>query len=450
MKAELAGQGSRGSPDDAGEVKALILAGGMGTRLRPLTDTVPKCLVPIAGQPLLDVWVECLVEAGILEARINTHALAEVVRAHIEQVNADGRLCLVEAHEPVLLGSAGTVTANADLANGADHVVIIYADNLSDIDLRPLIAFHRRHGDSLTMVLFRASNPRACGIAELDGEGRIVSFIEKPQLPASDLANAGVYVVNAATYREIAALQAFDLGFEVLPRFVGRMRGWVWGGYHRDIGTHEALERARSEAPLVFANRFRTHRGDLRPAVFLDRDGTLIEHVSYLSDPALVRLLPGAAEALKQLCRAGFALILVTNQSAIGRGMLTEDRLDQIHTELNRQLAAGGVTIDGIYYCPAVPSGDDRTAVEDPDRKPGPGMLLRAAVDLKLDLSASWMVGDLISDVLAGLNAGCRSILVESGQTSSEEADKLAGRSLIASDLAAAANLILTDAGVRL
>jgi D,D-heptose 1,7-bisphosphate phosphatase len=431
------------------KVKALILAGGTGTRLRPLTDTVPKCLVSIAGRPLLDVWVECLVEAGIPEARINTHALAGAVRAHIEQINAEGQLCLVEAHEPALLGSAGTVTANADLADGADLVVIIYADNLSDIDLRPLIAFHRRHGDPLTMVLFRAPNPRACGIAELDDEGRIISFVEKPELPASDLANAGLYVVDAAAYREIAALQAFDLGFEVLPRFVGRMRGWVWGGYHRDIGTHEALERARSEAAVVFPDRSGIRRGELRPAVFLDRDGTLIEHVSYLSDPALVRLLPGAAEALKQLCRAGFALILVTNQSAIGRGMLTEDRLDQIHTELNRQLAASGVAIDGIYYCPAAPSGDDRTAVENPDRKPGPGMLLRAAADLKLDLSASWMVGDLISDVLAGLNAGCRSILVESGQTSPEEADTLVGHCLVASDLASAANLILTDLGVR-
>ena len=121
---------------------------------------------------------------------------------------------------------------------------------------------------------------------------------------------------------------AFDLGFEVLPRFVGRMRGWVWGGYHLDIGTHEALERARHDAAAVLpaAARRRSEQA-LRPAVFLDRDGTLIEHVHYLSDPAHVRLLPGAAEALQRLRRAGFARVLVTNQSAIGRGMLTEARL---------------------------------------------------------------------------------------------------------------------------
>ena len=147
-----------------------------------------------------------------------------------------GRLTLLvgfawsESYEPVLLGSAGTVAANADLAEGADEIVIIYADNLSDIDLRPLLAFHRQHGDPLTMVLFRAPNPRACGIAELDEEGRIVSFVEKPERPTSDLANAGLYVVDAAAYREIAAMEAFDLGFDVLPKIRGPNEGLGLGG----------------------------------------------------------------------------------------------------------------------------------------------------------------------------------------------------------------------------
>ena len=267
--------------------KALILAGGLGTRLRPLTDMIPKCLLPIGGRTLLDYWVECLVEAGISEARINTHAHAGRVREHIRSVNSAGRLRLSESYEPELLGSAGTVAANADLADGADEIVIIYADNLSDIDLRPLLAFHRQHGDPLTMVLFRAPNPRACGIAELDGEGRIVSFVEKPERPTSDLANAGLYVVDAAAYREIAAMKAFDLGFDVLPKFVGRMRGWVWGGYYLDIGTHEALERARREVASTFPDQASTSRGSHRPAIFLDRDGTLIEHVHYLCRPGI-------------------------------------------------------------------------------------------------------------------------------------------------------------------
>jgi D-glycero-D-manno-heptose 1,7-bisphosphate phosphatase len=354
---------------------------------------------------------------------------------------ARGRLRLAGSYEPQLLGSAGTVTANADLADDVGEVVIIYADNLSDVDLQPLLAYHRRHGGPLTMMLFRAPDPRACGIADLDARGRVVSFVEKPHRPTSDLANAGLYVVDAAAYREVAAMRAFD----VLPQFVGRMRGWIRGGYHRDIGRPEALKAARRDAKAVFADRPASGPDGARPAVFLDRDGTLIEHVHYLSDPARVRLLPGAADALKRLRRAGFARVLVTNQSAIARGMITVERLAEIHAELERQLAASDATLDGIYYCPAAPAGDDRTVVECPDRKPGPGMLLRAASEMGLDLRASWMVGDLISDVLAGRNAGCRSIMVRSGQApDSEVAAAATSGAAVVPDLAAAVDWILS------
>ena len=241
-----------------------------------------------------------------------------------------------------------------------------------------------------------------------------MSFVEKPEQPASNLANAGLYVVDAVAYREIAAMRAFDLGYEVLPRFVGRMRGWVWGGYYLDIGTHEALERARQDVVEIFPTRRDSGTKRLRPAVFLDRDGTLIEPVQCLDDPEQVRLLPDTAEAIKLLHRAGFACVLVINQSAIGRGMITEARLDEIHAEMGRQLAERGASIDGIYFCPDLLTDYDCTVGESHNRNPGPGLLLHAAADLGLELAASWMVGDLISDVMAGLNAGCQSILLAS------------------------------------
>ncbi len=183
-----------------------------------------------------------------------------------------------------------------------------------------------------------------------------------------------------------------------------------------------------------------------RPAVFLDRDGTLIEDVPYLADPSGIRFLPGAAEALVRLRRAGFARVLVTNQSGIGRGFFTEDRLREIHAELEGRLAGVGASLDGIYYCPSAPSEEDC-----PDRKPAPGMLLRGAVELGIDLDASWMVGDKMSDVMAGLNAGCRSILLrpDPAATARDETDDpaAAGRFLVTADLAAAIDLILRDAG---
>jgi D,D-heptose 1,7-bisphosphate phosphatase len=424
------------------EAKAIILAGGLGTRLRPLTDTMPKCLVPIEGRPLLGYWVDALVDAGVRRARVNNHAHADQVRAYVAEVTASGRLTLGESYEPELLGSAGTIAENADLADGADEVIIIYADNFSDVDLRRMLAFHRSHDDPFTMLLFRAPNPSACGIAELDDDGRVVSFVEKPKEPRSDLANGGVYIVDADAYREIAAMRAFDLGFEVLPRFVGRMRGWAMDGYHLDVGTHEALAKARDDAPRVLAGRS-SGRAIARPAVFLDRDGTVIEQVHYLSDPSRVRLLPDAGSALRRLKEAGYALVVITNQSAIGRGMISVEQYGLVNDEMNRQLAAEGVTLDGIYYCPEVPTDDDRTLITHGDRKPGPGMLIRASDDLGLDLASSWMIGDMVSDALAGINAGCKgSFIVETGKVLTED-EARSGAYRVVPNLSASADLIL-------
>jgi D-glycero-D-manno-heptose 1,7-bisphosphate phosphatase len=154
----------------------------------------------------------------------------------------------------------------------------------------------------------------------------------------------------------------------------------------------------------------------MTPAIFLDRDGTLITDVPYLCDAAGVRLLPGAAQAVRLFNELGFACVVVTNQSAVGRGLLTIDRLHEIHAEMNRQLHQLGTRVDGIYYSTCVPRSCDRTLIEDYDRKPGPGLLLRAARDLSLDLGQSWMIGDMISDMLAGRNAGCfGTILVRTG-----------------------------------
>lgn len=150
-------------------------------------------------------------------------------------------------------------------------------------------------------------------------------------------------------------------------------------------------------------------------AAFLDRDGTLIELVHHLTDPADVKLIDGAGAAVKRLRAAGWKVIIITNQSVIGRGKLTEAGLGKVHAEMNRQLAQEGAEIDALYFCPLAPTQKDQRVIEDPMRKPGPGMLQQAAHDHGIELAASWMVGDTLSDILAGKNAGCRSLLVRTG-----------------------------------
>lgn len=182
----------------------------------------------------------------------------------------------------------------------------------------------------------------------------------------------------------------------------------------------------------------------MKPAVFLDRDGTIIELVHHLNDPADVRLIPSAGEAISQLRAAGWPVVIITNQSVIGRGKLSEAGLDDVHAEMNRQLAEYGAQIDGIYFCPLAPTIKDSTVIEDPMRKPGPGMLLQAASEMNLDLSASWMVGDTVSDMLAGRHADCATILVQTGYGASFAHDKGSVTYEVA-DLSAAAKIILNE-----
>ena len=158
-----------------------------------------------------------------------------------------------------------------------------------------------------------------------------------------------------------------------------------------------------------------------KPAVFLDRDGTLIEDARYLARADQIRLLDGSLEALRLARSAGLATVLVTNQSAIGRAWLSESELHEIHTHLSALLESGGARLDGIYFCPHHPEAvlDEYRRVC-PCRKPNPGMLLQAAEDLELDLASSLMVGDRLRDVEAGRRAGCRTVLVETGYGSEE------------------------------
>jgi D-glycero-D-manno-heptose 1,7-bisphosphate phosphatase len=180
--------------------------------------------------------------------------------------------------------------------------------------------------------------------------------------------------------------------------------------------------------------------------VFLDRDNTLIEDPGYLSDPGAVKLMPGVDLALRSLAEAGFKLVVVTNQSAIARGLLTVPTLDAIHAELRRQLGEQGVRLDGIYYCPYHPEGTvEPFAIDSDERKPNPGMLRRAAKELDLDLSVCWMIGDSPRDVEAGQRAGCRTIRVRLKDEGGPETDEDVREDFTVRNLVDAARIILAE-----
>ena len=230
-------------------MKAFLLAAGLGTRLRPLTDTIPKCMVPIQGRSLLDIWLDSLAGAGVDEVLVNLHHRADVVRGHLAGRSAPPIVRTV--YEEELLGSAGTMAANKDWVDGEDLVLACNADNLTDFDLRSLVAAHQATGAIATLTLFHAERPAECGIVEVDRSGRMIAFREKPSTPASDLANAGMYVFHPCIIDEITGPPPKDIGYDVLPSLVGRAHTITVDSYFRDIGTPEALQRAQQEWPRV-------------------------------------------------------------------------------------------------------------------------------------------------------------------------------------------------------
>lgn len=244
-------------------MRALLLAAGQGTRLRPLTNTLPKCLVPIAGRPLLDYWLDRLLASpGIERVLINTSWLSEQVVAHVAASPWRARVDLV--HETALLGTGGTILANRAYF-GSSPFLTAHADNLTEFDLDGFLSRHRDRpaGTAMSMLSFRTEDPRSCGILELDARGVVQRFHEKVADPPGDLANAAVYVLEPeiVAFAEGLGRPVVDLSTEVIPHFMGRIYSVETPCYHRDIGTPESLQRAETD----FAQRKARSPSD-RPA----------------------------------------------------------------------------------------------------------------------------------------------------------------------------------------
>jgi mannose-1-phosphate guanylyltransferase len=228
-------------------VKAFLLAAGHGTRLRPLTDNMPKCMVPIRGVAMLDIWLEICERAGIHEVLINLHAHSEPVRAALRQSKSAVRVHLSE--EPVLLGSAGTLVSNRDWVATEACFWVLYADVLTNANLNEMFQFHLKSGLAATIGSYRVKDPSRCGVVTFDPDFVVRDFVEKPTHPRSDWAFSGLMIGTPTLLDSIPSRLPVDLGFDVLPRLVGRMKAYPISDYLTDVGTMENYEAAQKSWP---------------------------------------------------------------------------------------------------------------------------------------------------------------------------------------------------------
>lgn len=228
-------------------MKAFLLAGGHGTRLRPLTDSMPKCLVPIQGKPLLDIWLDLCARSGISEVLINLHAHARLVEDHLSGKCSPVKVRI--AHEDQLLGSAGTIAANREWINSDPAFWIFYSDVLTNTDLRRMTEFHFLHGAVATVGLYQVPDPSRCGVALTDSSGVIISFEEKPKNPRSNWVFSGLMLASPSLLDFIPPIVPADIAFDVLPRLLGKLQACHINDYVLDIGTVPNYQKAQSTWP---------------------------------------------------------------------------------------------------------------------------------------------------------------------------------------------------------
>ena len=424
---KTAGEASRAN-------QVAILAGGLGKRLRALLGDLPKPMIPIGGRPLLEHHIELAKRHGFTRIAIFACYKAEVIQKHFGDGAQWGvKLDYLIEREP--LGTAGAVLDRLDAM--ADRFLVMYGDTMLNVDLGRLWQTHERSGAAATLFLHPNNHPLDSDLVEMDAQERITAFHNRPHDPSryyQNLVNAGLYVL------EKRALQRFqetrnaeretrnepaliDFGKDVFPALVAdgqHLLGYNSPEFIKDIGTPDRYHWvcAQHDAGIIQRSSYET----AQPAVFLDRDGTLIEEVTQhgIASDEQLELIPGAAEAVHALNQAGLRIVVVTNQPIVAKGMATEADIQRQHNKLETLLGRAHAFVDRIYWCPhhpekGFPGERAELKIECECRKPKIGMIERAARELNLDLSKSWMVGDTTTDVQTARNAGLRSILVRTG-----------------------------------
>ena len=398
-------------------MKAVIMAGGRGTRVASICHDIPKPMLPLCGKPVLERQVERLSAEGFRDIVLVIGYLGHVIKQHFGDGSAFGvSISYVEENEP--LGTAGALALMREQLAG-DDFLLLCGDLLFDVDLSRFLAYHRKKGGLSTILAHPNDHPFDSSILRTDKEGRVTAWLGKdePREFYPNRVNAGLHFFSPRVLDRFTEVKKTDLDRDVLRPLMleGQLYAYDSPEYVKDMGRPERL--AEAEADLLSGRVAGCNLKHRRKAVFLDRDGTVNVYHPFLANKEDFALCDRAAEAIRAINRAGLLAIVVTNQPMIARGELTPAELDEIHEKLATLLGREGAYIDDLLYCPHHPHKGFEGEVPELKvvcscRKPEPGLLLEAAARYNIDLSASYMVGDREADAEAGRRAGCHTAAI--------------------------------------
>ena len=389
-------------------------------------------MIPIEGKPVLEHEIICLREQGFTDLIITVSHLGSVIMDYFGDGSRFGvQIQFFNEEKP--LGNAGALFKLRDQLT--DDFLLINADSIFDIDFNRFASFHKKHGALVTLFAHPNSHPYDSGLLILDKDGYVKQWLTKEDVRPQwykNRVNAGLHIINPHVL-DMTGINPTDIGKEIDGRILkvdldrqilkplcnsGGIICYTSPEYLKDMGTPERYEsvcRDFSEGRIKAKNLKKKQK-----AFFLDRDGTINKYVGFLKNIDAFELLPGVADAIREINESGYLAIVVTNQPVIARGEVSFSELEQIHDKMETLLGEHGAYLNAIYYCPHHPDKGYDGEVEDLKvacecRKPKPGLLLQAAGDYNIDLSQSWMIGDSENDIKAGQAAGCKTVFLGNG-----------------------------------
>lgn len=373
--------------------QAVILCGGMGTRLRPLTDSLPKPMAPVNGRPFLEYLIQQLREQGVQRIVLLTGYRGESIREHFGDGTAAG-VAISYSHGPAEWETGRRLWEAGALLE--PHFMLLYSDNYAPVSCRQLWALHEGTQAAITLAL----QPKAKANVRLGADGFVELY--DPSRTANDLAFVEIGYMMVTRDRLLAAIDR-DASLSVTLTALSERRelsGLACGEFYHSISDLERLQLA--ERYLAF-----------KKILLIDRDGTINKRparAQYVTDWDQFHWIDSTVEAMRQLAAEGFRFIVISNQAGIARGMLSRSGVDAINAQMCTELRKEGIEVLAKYVCPH--HWDDGCNC----RKPAPGMFYRASADHAVRLNRTIYIGDDPRDTLAARNAGCESALVGPGR----------------------------------
>lgn len=413
-------------------MKVVIIAGGQGTRIASVNSEIPKAMIPIEGEPILEYQVELARRYGYTDFLFIIGYLGDQIQAYFGDGSQWG-VTIEYYREMQPLGTAGALGLLKDKLT--EDFFVFYGDTVMDFDMAAMLAYHQSQQADATLFLHPNDHPYDSDIVRLksytsvpfgEGEegagpvvygrgGRVECFCNKPHeedFVSHNMVNAALFIFSPKILSVIEPNVKCHIEKHVLPRCLEagmRLFGYVSPEYIKDMGTPDRYYAVCEDVRSGKVTRL--NRVYARSAIFLDRDGVINREVNLLNRPEQMELLPGAAEAIRLINQAGYLAIVITNQPVLARNLCTFEEEEYINEKMETLLGREHAYLNAIYLCPHHPDGgypEERKElkIKCACRKPAPGMILQAAEDWNIDLKHSFMIGDSNRDIEAGNNAG--------------------------------------------